>query len=307
MADLPDNPNNREEEYLADIAGLPNDAPENPWSRKEAYLAKISGRLDGIDEKIAALATDISLKGGVATYDDLPQDAAIGDAYITEDTGILYVWVGDEWTPLNMQGGDGGIKTLTTADYNYHKTGDTHDSIALWLLPNGFYTFEEGVKYWIRYSSNNAYQKEGSHKQHFIVSRSEAGTGDVEIFFFDNGGTRGNSGDRSNYGSCTQLTSTGAYSQLEVTYQDSPSAIMYVAHIVDALNNTSATRPLSANQGKILNDKIDAAVVNGGTSVPSTSTKGSVGTLYSCVNSGTPELYMCTAVSGSTYTWSKIV
>ena len=45
---------------------------------------------------------------------------------------------------------------------------------------------------------------------------------------------------------------------------------------------------------------------NGGTSAPSSSTKGSVGSLYSCVNSGTAELYMCTAVSGSTYTWTKI-
>lgn len=136
MADLPDNPNNREEEYLADIAGLPNNVPENPWSRKEAYLAAISGRLDGIDAKIAALATDISLKGGVADYDHLPEDAEIGDAYITEDTGILYVWVGDEWTPLNMQGGE-GVKELTEADYNYPT--DNPQAIAMWLLDSGYY------------------------------------------------------------------------------------------------------------------------------------------------------------------------
>lgn len=105
MADLPKNPNNREEQYLADLAGENGTKPANPWSRKEAYLDAIDGRMDGIDAKIAALATDISLKGGVADYAHLPQDAAVGDAYITEDTGILYVWVGDEWTPLNMQGG----------------------------------------------------------------------------------------------------------------------------------------------------------------------------------------------------------
>ena len=104
MADLPNNPNNREEEYLADIAGLPNDVPENPWSRKEAYLAAISGRLDGIDERIAALSTDISLKGGVATETDLPSGAAVGDAYITEDTGVMYVWVGDDWVALGGTG-----------------------------------------------------------------------------------------------------------------------------------------------------------------------------------------------------------
>lgn len=138
MAVDPDKPFNREEMYLAKAAGEGTTVPDEPWSRKEAYLNKISGRLDGIDAKIAALATDISLKGGVADYDHLPTDAAVGDAYITEDTGILYVWVGDEWTPLNMQGGS-GIKELTTEDYNYHRTGDTDDGVALWLIDAGFY------------------------------------------------------------------------------------------------------------------------------------------------------------------------
>ena len=105
MADLPENPNNREEEYLADMAGENGTKPNKPWSRKEAYLDAIDGRMDGIDAKIAALATDISLKGGVADYDHLPEDAEIGDAYITEDTGTMYVWVGDQWTALNEGGG----------------------------------------------------------------------------------------------------------------------------------------------------------------------------------------------------------
>lgn len=104
MAVDPDKPFNREEMYLAKAAGEGTTVPDEPWSRKEAYLDKIAGRVDGMEEQIAALATDISLKGGVDSYDDLPEDAEIGDAYITEDTGILYVWVGDEWTPLNMQG-----------------------------------------------------------------------------------------------------------------------------------------------------------------------------------------------------------
>lgn len=53
--------------------------------------------------------------------------------------------------------------------------------------------------------------------------------------------------------------------------------------------------------------QLDNVLINGGTTAPTTSTAGSVGTLYSCVNSGTPEIYMCTAVSGSTYTWTKII
>ena len=52
---------------------------------------------------------------------------------------------------------------------------------------------------------------------------------------------------------------------------------------------------------------VDATVVNGGTTAPTTATVGVVGTLYSCVNSGTPEIYMCTAVSGNVYTWTKVI
>lgn len=110
MAVDPDKPFNREEMYLAKAAGEGTTVPDEPWSRKEAYLEKICGTLDGMDEKIAALATDISLKGGVADYAHLPSDAAIGDAYITEDTGILYVWVGSEWVAVN----DTGINVVQT-------------------------------------------------------------------------------------------------------------------------------------------------------------------------------------------------
>lgn len=53
--------------------------------------------------------------------------------------------------------------------------------------------------------------------------------------------------------------------------------------------------------------QLDAAIVNGGTTAPTTSTVGAIGTLYSCVESGTPHLYSCTAVSGSTYTWSQLI
>lgn len=53
--------------------------------------------------------------------------------------------------------------------------------------------------------------------------------------------------------------------------------------------------------------QLDNAIINGGTIAPTTATVGSVGTLYSCVESGTAHLYSCTDVSGSTYTWSQLI
>lgn len=109
--DLPESPNNREEQYLASIAGQSVEVPECPWSRKEAYLDAIDGKVSGMEEdistlnqKVAALATDFSYKGSVADYAHLPSDAEIGDVYTTEDEGYMYVWDGAQWQILNMTG-----------------------------------------------------------------------------------------------------------------------------------------------------------------------------------------------------------
>lgn len=55
--------------------------------------------------------------------------------------------------------------------------------------------------------------------------------------------------------------------------------------------------------------QLDTAIINGGTTAPTTSTVGAVGTLYAYVDiTGTPtvRLCVCTEVSGSTYTWSAL-
>lgn len=288
MADLPDNPNNREEEYLADIAGLPNNVPENPWSRKEAYLAAISGRLDGIDAKIAALATDISLKGGVADYDHLPDDAAVGDAYITEDTGILYVWVGDEWTPLNMQGGS-GIITLTADDYNYPTSG-TATTIALWLLDPGMYR--------IQYTNGSC----PSIK--FFPGGGDQNFGDGELFIvFGNGSF--NPSNREVMRIADQNT-TDYYPQIYRLTGSSSKAYTLLTdnNVIDNLTSSSVSYyPLSAKQGYVLDKKIDGRVIqNAG--APTTSTVGTVGQLLEDTTNG--KLYQCTAVSGNTYTWTEV-
>lgn len=69
-----------------------------------------------LEKKVDALATDLSYKGGVPSYADLPSDAATGDVYTTEDTGVLYVWDGDEWVGLNQSSSP--VKVLFTEDRN---------------------------------------------------------------------------------------------------------------------------------------------------------------------------------------------
>ena len=121
MLNTPEKPYSREEEYLANIAGEGTPVPEKAYSRKEAYLDAISGHVSGmasdisdLNQKVAALATDFSYKGSVPTYADLPANPAVGDVYTTEDEGYMYVWDGNSWQILNMQGGGGGPTVVQT-------------------------------------------------------------------------------------------------------------------------------------------------------------------------------------------------
>lgn len=49
------------------------------------------------------------VKGSVATYDDLPDDAGVGDVYNILDSGSNYVWTGTEWDKLS--------ETVDLSDY----------------------------------------------------------------------------------------------------------------------------------------------------------------------------------------------
>lgn len=215
MADLPENPNNREEEYLADMAGENGTKPANPWSRKEAYLDAIDGRMDGIEEQIAALATDISLKGSVASQTDLPETAAVGDAYITEDTGIMYVYVGESgtepWVALGGSGGGEGVKTLTEADYNY--PADNPTSVALWLLPAGIYKVADPLNDQVKIASNvnNYGTPYGLNSAIFMVLYTTDSIAGVNVYILgyrtpDNGSARIYCVRRSNGGLVNQMS-----------------------------------------------------------------------------------------------------
>lgn len=75
------------------------------------------------------------------------------------------------------------------------------------------------------------------------------------------------------------------------------------SNVIDNLTSSSTVYPLSANQGRALKSLVDSLVV-AGSGAPTTSTAGTVGTLYEDTMNG--KLYQCTAVSGGTYTWGEI-
>lgn len=165
----------------------------------------------------------------------------------------------------------GGVKVLTTADYNYPTVNP--DGVALWLLDAGLYQGQ--VK---TYKGPNAAFGTGGT---FVVMKE--GT-DTQVLKID--------GEKLSY---WKNYSSGQIGRENETLNKSS--------IKENLTTASSGYPLGANQGKVLKDLIDSLIIKG-SGAPTTSTAGTVGKLYEDTTNGA--LYQCTAVSGGTYTWEAV-
>ena len=68
-----------------------------------------SGPLSGPTGPTGAQGTSISIKGSVATVNDLPSTGnAVGDTYVVSSTGHLYAWNGGAWTDAGQIVGPSG-------------------------------------------------------------------------------------------------------------------------------------------------------------------------------------------------------
>lgn len=149
MADLPEEPQSREEQYLAGIAGQDVVLPEQPESRKEQYLAYIAENGGG---------------GGGTSY-TAGDGIEITNNKISVDTDTIQekLTAGDNITILNnvisaTASGGGGTKTLTTADYNWNintQSPTNPNCVGLWLLNDGVYAYDSSV---------NVYYQNGGSK-----------------------------------------------------------------------------------------------------------------------------------------------
>lgn len=309
MPNTPEEPYSREEEYLASIAGQGTPVPEVPYSRKEAYLNAIDGRVSGMDsdiedlnQKVAALATDFSYKGSVATYADLPANPAVGDVYTTEDEGYMYVWDGNSWQILNMQGGGGGGPTVvqttgtSTTDvmsqdattkmiYQDPVNATTSSPIVLrGGSTNTISTYSVNIGGTISSSSARAFCFDGK------ISNASRGIA------IGQGAEIGGSG----IGSCAGAIALGAKSHAthrgEINVGSSETNYGY--------DDTNYRLISGVHDGQNLHDA--ATLAQGNTlsdTAPTTSTIGVLGQLYTDV--ANMHTYQCTGVSGNTYTWTQ--
>lgn len=121
----------------------------------------------------------------------------------------------------------GSAKELTSDDYNWPT--DNPDGIAVWTLDPGFYRAPRGVKlYWTSSS-----QGIDIAPYEFIVA------------------AQGNSGDKS-----VNLLPDILYYVRSDGFEILHTTLLKTSQVVNNLNDTSSSLPLSANQGKVLKDTI---------------------------------------------------
>lgn len=182
----------------------------------------------------------------------------------------------------------GGAKVLTAADYNYPVDDPT--SVALWKLTPGIY-YRDNSSTSVKISKTSSLGNDVA-----VVGTKDRTFGNVSILKLSyRSNTSGGKGILTEYG--VRKTDDAAWDGVQSYVND------INAEIVDSLTSNDSSMPLSANQGKVLKDLIDSLIIKGA-GAPTTSTVGTVGKLYEDTTNG--DLYQCTAVSGSTYTWTEV-
>ena len=229
-------------------------------------------------------ATDTTYSNFTGTDGTAAGTAGLVPAPATTDAGKVLSASGSWITP------DSGIKTLTTADYNYPTNNPT--SVALWLLPAGVYKVGSGVPSGVLRASTTSTLASNSNSLIFIAKAMYSGTqeratqiliSDLHTFYFYQTNTQ----TGGNLAAATIASATG---------------LLKGADTQNNLTSTSQYAPLSANQGKVLNDKIEGRIkTNAG--APTTSTTGTKGQLLEDTTNG--NLYICTN-SASPYAWKQI-
>ena len=225
------------------VDNLASTSTTNPLSANQGKVLK--DLVDSLAIRGAGAPTT-STVGQVGT---LYEDTTNGDLYICTDATNPYVWeaVGGGSSYTAGDGIDitndvisatntGMAKELTTADYDYPTGSPT--SVAAWLLAPGLYTAAESVR--IRTSTGATLTT--TAKKNFIILNGP-GTSNKTIVDLSNV-------DGLNMGITMYYTSTSG--SAVGTYR----SFLTRDDVVDNLNSISDTNPLSANQGRILNNKI---------------------------------------------------
>lgn len=275
-------------------------------TKTQNYIIDAIDRIDAVEEEMEWLKNNPDVVDVVATYADLQayDTSTLTDKDIIrvlEDStkgnaSTYYRWsASNEAFTFIGAIASGGITELTAADYNYDygNTG-SNNMVALWLLDEGIY-FIQSPSVKVSPTSNNYQSVQplgwSNYSRFFMVGATDQdGTKGIILIHDHNTGTNGR------FRTITRFTvdaTTGTRWNIYSALDDES--------IVDDLNHSTTYYVLSANQGKVLNDKITPI---SGSGAPTTATVGILGKIY--IDTDTDTAYMCVKVSSGVYTWKKI-
>lgn len=136
-------------------------------------------------------------------------------------------------------GGGGGVVELTSADYNH--PANNPNKVCLGLLPPGYYIVKAGTKFYpttVGFSS--------TREDDFLVEVSTVNLVFKNVIYTDTTG----------YLILYRVSSNGVDNTSNMTQNPGLYSILTGKTVIDNLTSNYAASPLSANQGKALNDKI---------------------------------------------------
>lgn len=241
MADNLPEPKSRKESYLAKAAGMSVTIPEVPESRTEQYLAAIAEGGGGgggttytaganiqISDENVISATDTTYSNFVGTDGVDAGTAGLVPAPAVADADKFLKSDGT-WSVAGG-GSIGEARALTAADYNYPTNNPT--SVGLWLLKPGIYTAKG--------CSVLAHSSAYANTDYTLVIVTQKATGDTVTIY-----------GQSGYGDLKRWNVTATTG----TINGSQQALLTGGSVYDNLTSTATTSPLSANQGRVLNNK----------------------------------------------------
>ena len=326
---IPEKPESREEQYLEAIANnggggggttnfdnLTNRPKYNGTTMDsttdipevKTYTAGANITIDANDE---ISATDTTYSDFVGTDGTSAGTAGLVPAPATTDADKF---LKSDGTWDTAGGGQSTFTDLTSADCNANRNNwsDTDPAnfncIAMWKLPPGIYTISDKTVYVFLSKTyggkgeielvivKDALPRDGDFNQYKLIyafnSPNGAGNnviGPSQRWVVSSGGYDG-SELQSNIYTRTALTTYNiatSYSQID--------SYAYFPNMVAGL--------------QAVNGYVNLRIRNGGTTAPTASTSGAVGTLYSYVDTGTntPHLYSCVDTTGGTYTWVQLI
>ena len=252
------------QQYL-DVAanGTRADLPSDTCceTRTQTLIRGVAERIMDVEDEVERLENNPDVVDIVDTYADLQ---AYDTQHLTDNdiirvlqdethdgnsTYYRFTKNPDTWTFIGEISGGEVVKTLTAADYNWNSASfsatEPYNSIAMWLLPQGLYAFSDySTKICIGLGTTVTAEKNGVYLSSLKYDYYHPENPTTAVLYKFGGGVSGT------------ILAPAYITNIPARSGSSQNWLLSSLDVQDNLTSGSTTRPLSANQGKVLNGRL---------------------------------------------------